>query len=67
VPGFSRESRPLRSTLITFRVTADEKELLGKLAKHLNLRGQSEVIRRALDHYLASKEIAGLAAKLRRE
>ena len=67
MPGFSRESQPVRMTTITFRVTPEEKDLLGKLAKPLNVRGQSEVIRRAIDHFLASDDMAGLVAKLRRK
>lgn len=66
MPGFNREREAVRSSLITFRATAEEKELLEAMVKPLGVRGTSDVIRQALDCFLASARGKAIVARLKR-
>jgi hypothetical protein len=63
MPGFSRESRPVRSAMNVFRSTPEEKVMLQAVAKPLGLRGPSEVIRLALDYFFENNPEAKAAAR----
>lgn len=59
---FSR--KPTRAMAINVRITADQKALLTELAKLLNVGGQSDVLRAALDYYLTHSPEAKAALKV---
>lgn len=61
--GFSRDRKPVRGVVLTVRVTEDEKNLLAALAGPLGVRGQSDVVRLALDFFLEKSPEAKAAAK----
>lgn len=68
VSGFSREALPNREKMVNVRVTGEEKLTLRALAPLLGARGQSEVVRLALDYYLEhSPDARSALRRLKRE
>jgi hypothetical protein len=61
--GFAREKKPARWSMISFRMTEDERALLGRLAAKLELSAMADVLRNALDHYLTTHPDAVKAMK----
>jgi predicted DNA-binding protein len=63
MPRFSRESF---DKMISLRVTADQDQLLERLAQELGLRGKADVLRTALDYWLEHAPEAQTGKKGRR-
>ena len=63
MPGFAREKKPARGGMISLRVTEDEKTFIEALAEPLGVTSQSDVLRLALDYFLANSPEAKSAQR----
>jgi hypothetical protein len=68
VAKFSREERAKRDRIVNVRCSEEEKDLLAGLAPLLGVRGQSDVLRLALDYFLArNREARAALARLEKK
>jgi hypothetical protein len=54
MPAFRRERPPRRDKMLSLRLTDEEDQLLGELQEQLGLRAKVDVLRQALDYFLAN-------------
>jgi hypothetical protein len=54
MPAFRRERPPRREKMLSLRLTDEEDQLLGELQEQLGLRAKVDVLRQALDYFLAN-------------
>jgi hypothetical protein len=54
MPAFRRERPPRREKMLSLRLTDQEDRLLGELQEQLGLRAKVDVLRQALDYFLAN-------------
>ena len=60
--AFSTEKRA-RDSILTVRLTAEQDALLVEMAGALGLSGKAELVRQAIDAFLASNKKAAAAAR----
>jgi|MDSZ01.2.fsa_nt_gb hypothetical protein len=60
---FKKEDRPVRSKMISVRMTEDQSQLLVDVAEELNLEGVADLIRHAVDCFLENDRKAAQACR----
>lgn len=55
--------REARESILTVRLTAEQDRLLAEMAEALELRGKAELVRQAIDAFIASNRKAQAAAR----